>query len=327
MKKVKVGVFGVGRGASLSEFFTVSENAEIVAVCDKWEDGLRRFEKQMNNPNIACFTSFDAFIEHDMDAVVLANYANEHARFAMTCLKKGKHVFSEVLPVQTMQEAVELVEAVESSDRIYAYGENYCFMPAPREMRKLYRQGMLGEFEYGEGEYMHNCESIWPQITQGNPDHWRNNMYANFYCTHSIGPLIHITGQRPVKVTGFELPFDARMARCGAKAGACGIEMITLENGAILKSIHGNAARNSVWYSIYGAKAVWKARGRTHRTATSPGFTATATNMRGRITARSSPTSPPMTWLKKPRRSGTEVRISIPCITSSKKSGAIRTRM
>lgn len=254
MKKVKVGVFGVGRGASLSEFFTVSENAEIVAVCDKWEDGLRRFEKQMNNPNIACFTSFDAFIEHDMDAVVLANYANEHARFAMACLKKGKHVFSEVLPVQTMQEAVELVEAVESSDRIYAYGENYCFMPAPREMRKLYRQGMLGEFEYGEGEYMHNCESIWPQITQGNPDHWRNNMYANFYCTHSIGPLIHITGQRPVKVTGFELPFDARMARCGAKAGACGIEMITLENGAILKSIHGNAARNSVWYSIYGSK-------------------------------------------------------------------------
>lgn len=272
MKKVKVGVFGVGRGASLSEFFTVSENAEIVAVCDKWEDGLRRFEKQMNNPNIACFTSFDAFIEHDMDAVVLANYANEHARFAMTCLKKGKHVFSEVLPVQTMQEAVELVEAVESSDRIYAYGENYCFMPAPREMRKLYRQGMLGEFEYGEGEYMHNCESIWPQITQGNPDHWRNNMYANFYCTHSIGPLIHITGQRPVKVTGFELPFDARMARCGAKAGACGIEMITLENGAILKSIHGNAARNSVWYSIYGSKGRMESARETLRTATSPGL-------------------------------------------------------
>lgn len=254
MEKVKVGVFGVGRGTSLSEFFKVSENAEIVAVCDKWEDGLNRFRKQMSKSNIACFTSFDAFIEHDMDAVVLANYANEHARFAMTCLKKGKHVFSEVLPVQTMQEAVELVETAENSDRIYAYGENYCFMPAPREMRELYRQGVLGEFTYGEGEYMHNCESIWPQITQGDPDHWRNNMYANFYCTHSIGPLIHITGLRPVKVTGFELPFDARMARCGAKAGACGIEMITLENGAVIKSVHGNASRNSIWYSIYGSK-------------------------------------------------------------------------
>ena len=56
---------------------------------------------------------------------------------------------------------------------------------------------------------------------------------------------------RTAQLTGVD---DARMARCGAKAGACGIEMITLENGAILKSIHGNAARNSVGYSIYGSK-------------------------------------------------------------------------
>ena len=80
-------------------------------------------------------------------------------------------------------------------------------------------------------------------------------MYATFYCTHSIGPLIHITGLRPVSVTGFEMPFNARMARMGAKAGSVGIEMITLENGAILKSIHGvGPSRNSVWYSIYGSK-------------------------------------------------------------------------
>ena len=80
-------------------------------------------------------------------------------------------------------------------------------------------------------------------------------MHACYYCTHSIGPLIHITGLKPVKVTGFELPFNARMARMGAKAGPVGIEMITLENGAVLKSIHGvGPSRNSVWYSIYGSK-------------------------------------------------------------------------
>ena len=47
-----------------------------------------------------------------MDAVVLANYANEHAPFAIKCLNKGLHVFSEVLPVQTMKEAVESLLAV-----------------------------------------------------------------------------------------------------------------------------------------------------------------------------------------------------------------------
>ena len=41
----------------------------------------------------------------------------------------------------------------------------------------------------------------------------------------------------------------------GAKAGAIGIEMVTLENGAVLKSIHGvGPAKDSIWYSIYGSK-------------------------------------------------------------------------
>ena len=71
------------------------------------------------------YDNFDDFIKHDMDAVVLANYANEHAPFAIRAMKLGKHVFSEVLPVQTMKEAVELIEAVEETGMLYAYGENY----------------------------------------------------------------------------------------------------------------------------------------------------------------------------------------------------------
>lgn len=116
---------------------------------------------------------------------MLANYANEHAPFAIRCLEKGLHVFSEVLPCQTMKEAVELIEAVEKSGKIYAYGENYCYMPAPHEMRRLYQENKIGEFQYGSGRIHHNCESIWPSITYGEEDHWRNNMYSTFYCTHS----------------------------------------------------------------------------------------------------------------------------------------------
>ena len=84
---------------------------------------------------------FAGFGKEHMDAVVLANYANEHAPFAIRAMRRGLHVFSEVLPCQTMKEAVELVEAVESSGRVYAYGENYCYMQAPMEMKRLYREG------------------------------------------------------------------------------------------------------------------------------------------------------------------------------------------
>ena len=254
MKKVRIGVLGAYRGTSMINYCKRADHAEVVAICDKSPEALDAQSAAAEGLDITFYERFDDFIEHDMDAVVLANYANEHAPFAIRCLKKGLHVFSEVLPVQNMKEAVELVEAVEESGLVYAYGENYCYMPAPYEMKKLYEKGEIGEFEYGEGEYVHNCESIWHSITYGEEDHWRNNMYATFYCTHSLGPIIHITGLRPVSVMGFEGTMNQRNLRVGSKSGQFGIEMVTLENGGIVKSIHGGLYKNSIWYSVYGSK-------------------------------------------------------------------------
>ena len=117
-----------------------AQDAELVAICDNWEEGLRKKQSELGD-GVACYTSLDDFLQHDMDAVVLANYATEHAPLAIRAMEQGFHVISEVLPCQTMKEAVELVEAVERTGKIYAYAENYCFMAAPHEMRALYRAG------------------------------------------------------------------------------------------------------------------------------------------------------------------------------------------
>ena len=254
MKKIRIGVMGCYRGTSMINYCRAAGNAEVVAICDKWEEGLERQKAQNVGMDIAYYNNFDDFIKHDMDAVVLANYATEHAPFAIRAMRAGKHVFSEVLPVQTLKEAVELVEAVEETGKIYAYGENYCYMQGPMEMRRLYREGKIGEFEYGEGEYVHNCEPIWPSITYGDRNHWRNRMYATYYCTHSFGPLVHITGLRPITVTGFEGVVNERGMRTGRACGSFGMEMVTFENGAIAKSLHGDLYKDSIWYSIYGNK-------------------------------------------------------------------------
>lgn len=253
-KKVKIGVLGGYRGTSMIKYCKEAENAEIVAICDNSPEVLESQKRDAAGLNITFYDNFDEFILHDMDAVVLANYATEHAPFAIKAMKLGKHVFSEVTPMQTMKEAVELLEAVEETGMIYAYGENYCYMPAPYEMKKLYAQNKIGEFEYGECEYIHNCEPIWPSITYGIKDHWRNNMYSTFYCTHSLGPIIHATGLRPVSVIGIESKKNQRREIGGGKGADMGMELVTLENGAIVKSIHGGLYENSVWYSMYGSK-------------------------------------------------------------------------
>ena len=50
MKKVKIGVVGVGRGKSLLENGEYVPNAEFVAICDIWEEGLKEFEEKGGFP-------------------------------------------------------------------------------------------------------------------------------------------------------------------------------------------------------------------------------------------------------------------------------------
>ena len=259
-KKVRVGVFGAGRGRTMVEMLAQYDDAELVAICDKYEPLLENCRGiiEKTGSQVALYTDFEEFFQHEMDAVVLANYANEHAPYAIRLLQSGRHVASEVLPTKNLAEAVALVEAVEASGKVYAYLENYCYFPATMEMRRLYRQGKLGELTHGEGEYVHNCEPIWPDITYGEPEHWRNNMFSTFYCTHSLGPIVHITGLRPERVIGIENNPAGRMLNLGSKSAEAAMEIVQMENGAMVKSIHGNLVRepSAIWYSVYGDKGM-----------------------------------------------------------------------
>ena len=104
MEKIKVGVLGGYRGTSMINYSKQADNVELVAICDKSPEVLERQKENLKGENIAFYDNFEDFIKHDMDAVVLANYANEHAPFAIKCFEKGIHVFSECISNGTMAE-------------------------------------------------------------------------------------------------------------------------------------------------------------------------------------------------------------------------------
>jgi len=56
---------------------------KLVALCDRWEEKLQEAGKRYG---VATYSEYDKFLEHDMDAVVLANYFHEHATFAIKAL-------------------------------------------------------------------------------------------------------------------------------------------------------------------------------------------------------------------------------------------------
>ncbi len=252
---IKIGVMGAYRGKSMIDVLMYYKEAALVAVCDRYRPALEkvRAAAEKAEMEVALYTNFEDFIQHDMDAVILANYADEHAPFAIRCLEAGKHVMSEVLPAETMAQAVALIEAVEKSGKVYTYAENYCYMQDAFEIWKRYESGDYGDIVYAECEYVHDCASVWPQISYGDKDHWRNRMHPNFYCTHSLGPILAMTHHRPVKVVGYELPqSEKNVAKAGLLRGA-GLEMVTLDNGAVVKSLHGGLKRepSTNFYQVY----------------------------------------------------------------------------
>lgn len=258
MDKIRIGVLGATRGLELVERSIKDfDGFEVVAICDIYPPVLEyAYNKCLSlGKTVRCVTDFSDLLTDDIDGVIIANYATEHTPYAIRALKAGKHVMSEVLPTQNMAEAVELTEAVESSGKIYAYAEQYCYFDSVFDMRLRYEKGEIGKVMCVDGEFIHDCSGKWPRLTRGEYSHWRNHVPSTFYCTHSIGPILYITGERPLKVIGAECAPQDYMTEVGARSGSAAIELLTLTNGAMATSKHGNLRRGwRCYYAVYGTK-------------------------------------------------------------------------
>lgn len=208
MKNIRIGVFGGSRGGAFIESLAMCNNP-VVAVCDKNPETRANIEKKYGQ-SIALYEDFDSFLAHGLDAVVLANFFNEHAKYAIRCLEKGIHVLSECTAAGTMAEAVALVRAAEKSTAVYMLAENYPFMLMNTEMKRVCDSGTLGKFLYAEGEYNHPFNP--PDVAGFRPyeKHWRNYLPRSYYITHSLAPIMYMTGATPRRVSG--LPVYAPFA-------------------------------------------------------------------------------------------------------------------
>ena len=211
MKNIRVAVVGVGGRGNAFYKNVLANNGEIVAACDVWEPFLEKAREKWGE-HIATYKSFDEMLEkEELDLVVLSNYFHEHAPYAIKALEKNIHVISECTSNATMAQGVALVRAAEKSKAFYMLAENYPYMKHNQEIRKIYRNGNLGNVLFGEGEYNHpfnphNLKEL--KSLRPNSKHWRYNIPRTYYITHSLAPLVYITGSRPQKVTAFPIALD-----------------------------------------------------------------------------------------------------------------------
>ena len=249
---IRVGVVGVGRGQSFARHAAAIPGMALVALCDTWEERLQRLGQELG---VATYTEFDRFLAHDLDAVVLANYFHQHAPLAIAALRAGKHVMSETSACFTVAEGVALIEAVEATGKVYVFAENYPYMRFNQEMRRLFLNGEIGAFRYGEGEYVHPFSAEGRNRIAIGREHWRNWLPATYYNTHALAPVMHITDTWPVKVNGFVVPYDdddPQLRRTARRNDTASMIAVRMDNGAVVKLLQGQLRGHGNWVRIHG---------------------------------------------------------------------------
>ncbi|GAA3688444.1 hypothetical protein GCM10022224_062360 [Nonomuraea antimicrobica] len=223
---------------------------DVVAACD--HDPQRRAEAREQLPGATLTGRWQDLLDHRLDGVVLANDFDAHAPLAHAFLERGVHVLSEAAACANEQEGLRLVEAAERSSATYSFAENYALHPHLRLIRQAIDAGEVGRISLVEADYLHGMSPETVTALIGDPAHWRGRIAPTAYCTHTLSPVLALTGEWPVEVTAFEV--DETDARAAV------VMVVRLSSGALAVTRHGflqgEPDSHWSWVSVRGARAL-----------------------------------------------------------------------
>lgn len=200
MTKVwKVGLVGAGRGSSYGNLTYQSPRFDVIALCDSDEEALARYQRDLGLPDSQCFTDYEEFIAASpLDVAIICTPIPYHAEQAAIALDSGINVMSEVTASNTIEGCARIVETAKRSRKIYMLAENTIFRPLFGEWENIIKSDQLGEIFYAEADYLHPIPSLLVDYRTGERK-WRADRPPVHYCSHSIGPILYLTGDRIVR--------------------------------------------------------------------------------------------------------------------------------
>jgi predicted dehydrogenase len=90
----------------------------------------------------------DLFDDPELDAIVLATSVSTHYALAKSAIEAGKHVFVEKPLASSSDEALELIELAETSDRVLMPGHTFLYSPPIRAIKTLIDNDELGDIYF-----------------------------------------------------------------------------------------------------------------------------------------------------------------------------------
>jgi predicted dehydrogenase len=142
---LRIGVLGCGPIAQFAHFEAVrkAKNAELYAICDLADD-LRNKMAAIHEPKVS-YNSYEQMLaDPNVDAIIVATSDQFHVPAALQAVKAGKHILVEKPLGVTIEEIIELREAVQKANVILQVGNMKRFDPGIK-FAKDFIQNEMGE--------------------------------------------------------------------------------------------------------------------------------------------------------------------------------------
>lgn len=201
MKKHKIAVVGLGqRGLGWVTHILDREDAELVAVCDVYEDRVQdmvNLAKEHGKDHLIKYrvTDYHELLgKEDIEIVLLIVSWEKHVDASVDFMNAGIITALEVGGAYSIQDCYRLVEAYERTKTPFFFMENCCYGKREMMVLNMVRQGVLGQIVHCDGAYAHDLRE---EIASGEEiRHYRLRNYrmrnCDNYPTHELGPIARV---------------------------------------------------------------------------------------------------------------------------------------
>ncbi|MBA0051018.1 Gfo/Idh/MocA family oxidoreductase [Streptomyces sp. AJS327] len=245
----RIGVVGLRRGRELARW-CARLGLEVAALCERDAEVLASAAAEF--PGAWTARDWPELLDRPLDGVVLAHDFDAHAEPSVAFLERGVHVLAECAACGTEEEGRALVEAAERGPARYSFAENYVLHPHVRLLAESLGGGEIGEVTLIEADYLHGLSPEREAALVGDPGHWRGRIGPTAYCTHTLSPVLDLTGAWPVEVT-------AHPVLPGPRPGAT-VLVVRLSSGALAVTrqtfLQGEPDSHWSWVSVRGTRGL-----------------------------------------------------------------------
>lgn len=255
-KRWRVGLVGVGRGFGYGKLLADEPRCEIVACCDRDPAALARFGEGLQLKESQLYESFDDFVGIGLDIVFVGTPIPAHAEQTVKALEAGSHVLSEVTMSNTLEGCQQIVDAVRRTGKRYMLAENCVYWHFVSQWREQVQSGKLGDIIHAECEYLHPIPHLVFDRATGTK-RWRSYRPPLHYCSHSLGPILTILGDRITRACG--LGKSRRILPEVEEDGGIDLQVALFETaqGVSIKLLRTSLVPRNPhlhYYSLYGTK-------------------------------------------------------------------------